>query len=285
MLAFSITKMKASLFLAVLGTAFLTGCANPFAQVYQNYSSQWPITLQQRLLPPSSEPRIISSSNLHEDGLKLEEQGLQPVGFAGFRGRLAGQQQLITQARKVGADVVLYSSEFFHTEQGVIPVTAYQPGQTYTTQTSGTATANAYGSGGYASGSGTYSGYSTTTTPGTYNTEYIPYQRQVFDQTAVFFRHVKPGVFGAKFAPIPDDLRTKLQRNTGALVIVVVENSPAFKANVMRGDVIIQIADKPVATAQELFDLLQSYVGQKIVFKVIRDTQTIEIPVQLNENL
>src|SRR2546426_2921083 len=45
--------------------------------------------------------------------------------------------------------------------------------------------ANAYGSGGYAYGSGTYSGYSTTSTPGTYSTQYIPYQRQVFDQGAV----------------------------------------------------------------------------------------------------
>ena len=276
--------MKASLLLVVLEASFLTGCAtNPFLQFYQSYTNQWPVAMQQRLLPPSSELRVFSSSNVQEDGRRLEEQGLVPIGFAGFRGGIAGQQQLTAQARNVGADVVLYSSQFSHTEQGVIPWMSYQPGQTYTTQTYGTTTANAYGSGGYAYGSGTYSGYSTTSTPGTYSTQYIPYQRQVFDQGAVFWRRMKPGVFGASFAPIPENLRTKLQRNTGVLVAVVVENSPAFKANVMRGDVITQIADKPVATVQELMDSLQSYAGQKIAFTVIRDMQTLELQVQLNK--
>lgn len=249
----------------ILSTVLLTGCAtNPFAQFYQDNMKLWPIAIQQRILPPSGEPKIISSLDMQEDGRHLEEQGLVAVGFAGFRGGLGGQQQLLAQAKKIGADVVLYSSQFSHTEQGTIPWLSYQPGQTYTTHTYGTATANAYGSGGYAYGSGTYSGNSTTTTPGTYSTQYIPYQRQVFDQGAVFWRRIRPGIFGANLAPIPDDLRSKLQRNTGVLVTVVVQGSPAFRANVIRGDVITQIADKPVATVQELIDLLPSYAGQKV---------------------
>lgn len=268
----------------IASMGLLAGCAtNPFAQFYQDNTKQWPITMQQRLLPPSSEPQIVSSANIQEDARRLEERGFVPIGFAGFRGGLAGQQQLRQQAKKVGADVVLYSSQFSHTEAGVIPWLSYQPGQTYITHSYGTATANAYGSGGYAYGSGTYSGYSTTTTSGTYSTQYIPYQRQVFDQSAVFWRRMKQGIFGARFTPLPEELRTKLQRNTGVLVDLVIEDGAAFKANVMRGDVITQMAGKPVTTVEELIDQLQSYAGQKVSFTIIRDGQTREIQVQLNE--
>jgi membrane-associated protease RseP (regulator of RpoE activity) len=162
-----------------------------------------------------------------------------------------------------------------------MPLSSYQPGQTYTTQTYGTETANAYGSGGYAYGSGTYSGYSTTTTPGTFSTQYVPYSRQVFDQGAVFWRRMKPGILGAAVAPIPEAMRSTLQRNTGVLVNIVVLDSPAFRANILEGDVIIQIANKPVETIQQFSDLLPLYAGQKIPVKVIRGNQTLDIDVQL----
>jgi hypothetical protein len=275
--------MKASiLFAALLGVGFLTGCAtNPYAQFYQSTTNQWPPSVQQRLLPHSGEPRLVASSNLREDGRRLQEQGFAPIGVASFRGGLAGQQQLIWQARQVGADVVLFTSQFSHTESGVAPVLSYQPGQTYNTQTYVTVNANAYGSGGFAYGSGTYSGYSTTTTPGTFSTQYVPYSRQVYDQGATFWRRMKPGIIGAGFAPIPEAMRSTLQRNTGVLVDFVVLDGPAFRANILDGDVIIQLADKPVETVQQLVDLLPSYVGQNVLVKVVRGSQTLDINVQL----
>ena len=94
---------------------------------------------------------------------------------------------------------------------------------------------------------------------------------------------MKTGTFGAQFTPIPDDLRTKLQRNTGVFVAAVVDDSPAFKANVMRGDVIVEIAGKPLATVQELMDFLESHAGQRTGFTVLRDARTIEIQVHLND--
>jgi serine protease Do len=274
-----INNMRAPILLAAFfGISFLTGCAtNPYAQFYQSYTNQWPVAVQQRLLPHSGEPQIIASSNLREDGRHLQEQGYIPIGISAFSGGMVGQQQLIWQAKAVSADAVLYSSQFSRTESGVMPLLSYQPGQTYTTQTYGTA--NAYGSGGYAYGN--YSGTSTTTTPGTLGTQYVPYLRQVYDQGAIFWRRMKPGIFGARFAPIPDAMRSTLQRNTGVLVDIVMTDSPAFRANVLEGDVIIQIANKPIETVQQFTDLLPSYVGQKVPIRVIRGSQTLDIDVQL----
>jgi len=279
----ALQNMRASILLAaLLGVSFLTGCAsNPYAKFYQSYTNQWPVALQQRLLPHSGEPQIIATSDFRTDGRHLQEQGYIPVGISAFRGTLFGQRPLVSQAKAVSADVVLYSMQFSHTESGVMALPSYQPGQTYTTQTYGTVNANAYGSGGYAYGYGNYSGSSTTTTPGTFSTQYVPYSRQIYEQGAIYWRRMKPGVLGVKLAPIPDTMRSTLQRNTGVLIDIVMIDGPAFRANILEGDVIIQFADKPVETVQQFGELLPLYVGQKVSVRVIRGSQTMDIDVQL----
>ena len=245
-----------------------------------------PVAVQQRLLPPSPEPQLVATSaeNHSEEARRLEENGFVCIGFSGFRGGSPTQHQLVEQAKKVGAEVVIHTSEYSHTEQGVRPVFSYVPGQTYTTTRYGTANADVYGSGGYASGSGSYSGSATTTTPGTSHTDYVPYQNRVYEHGVTFWRRIKPGLFGVRPGPIPEPMRSTLQRNTGAFVESVVQDSPAFKANIMRGDVIIQLADKPIATAQELVDLLPSYAGQKVSVRLLRDARTLDAEVQLRES-
>jgi S1-C subfamily serine protease len=114
-----------------------------------------------------------------------------------------------------------------------------------------------------------------------HNTEYVPYSREVYDQGAVFWRQVKPGIFGAKLAPLPETIRSKLQRNTGVLVDIVVIDSPAFRANILQGDVIIRISDKQVETLQQFGSLLPAFIGQKVPFTIIRGSQTLDIEVQL----
>jgi len=278
--------MKAISLLAVFIASFLTGCAtNPVAQFYQDYTKQMSVAFKQRILPPSGDPQFVAvaeaeyKTKVHQ----YEEQGYVLVGGAAFQGPAITQSQLIEQAKAVGADIVFFSSELSGTQQGVRPIITYQPGQTYNTSEFGTVNANAYGSGGYASGFGTYSGSSTTTSSGTYNTQYVPYQYSVYRTSTAFWRKLKPFVFGTRFNPIPDDLRAALQRNTGAYVSAVIQDSPAFKANILDGDLIIQIADKPVANPQELSDYYVAHAGQKVTIKLIRNGQTLDVDVQLNE--
>jgi serine protease Do len=276
--------MKA-LVLVISAAALLTGCAtNPFAKYYQSYTNQMPALIQSRLLPPSSTPQIITTSaeGYAEEARRLEERGYVILGATSFWGFNPTREQITEQATKVGADMAIWASAYSHTEQGVRPIFTYIPGQTYTTTHYGTETANIYGTGGYASGYGTYSGTSTTTTPGTLDTQYVPYQRRIYNHGASFWRRTKPAVFGAALSPVPEDLRTTLQRNTGAYVMLIMPDSPAFKANIMRGDVVIQLADKPVSSPQELINLLSGFAGQKVSVKVLRGNQTLDIDVQLN---
>lgn len=280
-------NMRMLILFAALGAGFLTGCAsNPFTQFYQSYTNQLSVTEQQRFLPSVANPQVmnVQPQNYHGEGRRLQERYFICIGSASFRGGVPTQKQLVEQAKTVGADVVVFASQYSHTEQGVMPMLNYQPGQTYNTTEYGTANASVYGSGGYASGSATYSGHSTTTTPGTFDTQYVPYQRQVYDYGASFWRRIKPGHLGARLVPIPEGMRADLQRNTGALVEIVMFDSPAFRANILEGDIIIQMADKPIATVQDVMEMLPSYAGKKVTFKIMRHGLAMDIEVRLREN-
>jgi hypothetical protein len=251
---------------------------NPFTKFYQDSTRQMPLANQQRMIPAYGPPQIetVPRAQLEDSVRGMLERGFIQIGFASFDGPTASREQLMEQARNVGAQAVILTGEYSRTTEGVVPSLSFQPGQTYTTREQGTITGNT----GYPYG--TYSGSSTTTTPGTFQTQYTPYQMQIYSQGAIFWRKLKPGVLGAYFVPIPNNLRSQLQRNTGALITAVVDEGPAFKANLLRGDVIIELANEPVATPQELFDLIRANAGQTVPITLIRGAETKVLHVHLN---
>src|SRR5690349_23996386 len=183
-------KLKTLSSIGVLG--LLTGCVNPFARHYHG-NPNLTADVQQRLLPPSPVPEIIVVNPKESEAQvrRLFERGYISIGVAAFTGGNPSRNNLIAQAKKVHADVALYSSEYSHTERGVKPVSTYEPGQTYTSTSYGSATANVYGSR-TAYGYGTYTDYTMTTSPGTVHTDYVPYEIRVNNQTAWFWRRMKP---------------------------------------------------------------------------------------------
>ena len=67
---------------------------------------------------------------------------------------------------------------------------------------------------------------------------------------------------------------------TGALVVRVVPDTPAAEAGLRRGDVIVQVDDAPVTSADELQTLVEnSRVGQTLRLTVKRGRQTQQIRV------
>lgn len=160
----------------------------------------------------------------------------------------------------------------------------YNPGTISTTSSSGTANASAYGTGGSAYGSATYTGTSTTTSPGTFSTTMMPITINRYEYDATFWRKGRPSIFGVHPQALPDEMRKSLQRNTGALVKLVIDDSPAFRANVLAGDVVIALDDIPILSPQQLLDLLPRYAGKRTVVTVLRDRVERRIEVQLNAN-
>jgi serine protease Do len=76
-----------------------------------------------------------------------------------------------------------------------------------------------------------------------------------------------------------------LADSRGALVAKVLDNGPAQAAGVKRGDVIVAFDNQPVDDSRELPLLVgRTDLGHKGVLKVIRDKQTIELPVTITQS-
>lgn len=72
----------------------------------------------------------------------------------------------------------------------------------------------------------------------------------------------------------------------GILVTQVLSNSPAKKAGIQRGDVIIGADGKDIATMEELNEIKNAKnVGDTMVLKIYRSKKEIEVTVTLEENV
>ena len=71
-----------------------------------------------------------------------------------------------------------------------------------------------------------------------------------------------------------------VEQKEGALISQVYEGSPAERAGLKTGDIIVQIDGKKIKDSQDVVrEVLKRQVGQKILFEVNRDEKRVEIPV------
>lgn len=71
-----------------------------------------------------------------------------------------------------------------------------------------------------------------------------------------------------------------VKEKEGALISQVYEGSPAEKAGLKIGDIVVQIDGKKIKDSQDVVrEVLKRQVGQKILFEVIRDGKRVEISV------
>ena len=259
-----------------------TGCAsthNGFSQFYQDKVGSG-IT---NSLPYSGVTKVINSSDPKTDNQEAYRNGYWMIGESAFTGPPQSESALMYQAKKVGADLVLNNCIYLGSQQVAVPVLHYNPGQTYTTTSSGTVNANAYGSGGYAYGTGNYYGSSTTTSPGTFDTQMVQTTVQRYQYDTGFYRKSKGlPISGIMPMPLPPEIREKMQRNTGVLVWVIRYDSPGFKANILEGDLILKIKGDEVISASDYMAKMFKYAGQKVDFEIWRKGESKIISVQLN---
>ena len=70
----------------------------------------------------------------------------------------------------------------------------------------------------------------------------------------------------------------------GLLIRDVTEDSPAARAGISRGDLIVAAAGHPIRTPDDLFDALQAAPGGSIELNLIRGTDELTIQVTLGDN-
>lgn len=267
--------MKA-LWVILLG---LCSCVtNDFATFYRDATIHQPSDLRARIVPFAGQAEISNRNNPERVGKEMHREGFMLLGFSEFSGGNPTKAQLLAQAKKVGAERVVYFSSYERTETGVMPYFTYNPGQNSQTTFSGTVNGSGGNSSYFYGNANTYSPGSLTSTP-------IPYNRDIYMHAASFWARVKPGVLGAVLDPLPDSKRQELERNTGVYVRIVVNNSPAFRANLLEGDIITAINGTEVYGPSEAIKTFQSLAGEEVTVRVLRGSEAKALSVKLDKLL
>jgi serine protease Do len=94
------------------------------------------------------------------------------------------------------------------------------------------------------------------------------------------------GWLGVKVQEITPELKEKLglEEDKGALVSDVTENSPAEKASIKRGDVIVTYDGKKIEEMGDLpYLVAMTPVGKEVVFEVIRNGEKKQLEVTIGK--
>lgn len=263
--------MKLIIIITILLT--LSSCVNPYTKYYVDMVGGEDVTQSKYVILPTGEPEIKrGSSDQKNDVTRMKEQGFVLLGYSSFNSAETSDSMLIEQAKKVHATVVVVSTAYTETRKGAVPITTPNNTTTYT-NTYG----NVYGSGGYASYTG--SGYSTTY--GT-KTTYIPYSVNRYDYNATYWIKGKQRIFGAFLNDVPSELKSEMGTNKGKLVEVVVIGSPAYKADIINGDVLLSIGGVDIYDTQSMNDSFFRYAGEKVNIEIYRNGNVEVKSVLLN---
>jgi S1-C subfamily serine protease len=80
-------------------------------------------------------------------------------------------------------------------------------------------------------------------------------------------------------AKIPLTLRASLQRNTGAFVFAIEDDSPAFFANILPGDVVIGVDGEEILTPSGLSTAASQKASATIVLQLLRGGEVVNVSV------
>jgi S1-C subfamily serine protease len=100
--------------------------------------------------------------------------------------------------------------------------------------------------------------------------------------------HIPQGYLGVGLQPVrlPDALRQSLQRQekTAAIVLEVEPESPAHKAGIVIGDILIALAGHPVARLEDVHSQLHGEaIGKPLALKFVRGGTSQEVNIVVSE--
>lgn len=263
-------------FVALLIPLLLAGCASGYKQFYRPAQGINPELLASIRVAPAPAVPSVERAQPADSQVVLDayaKRSYVMIGSSMFNsGRGESEDSAISQAQDVGADLVLILNPRYTGS-----VTSAMPITTPTTSTSySSGTAIAYGAGRPV----TVYGSGTTTTYGS-QTTYVPMTVHRSDYGAVFFVK-RRYLLGALPRDLNDSERRELQSNKGVVVRLVVDNTPAFNADILVGDIITAVDGVSVLNSTSLGDIQRERRGKAVTVSILRGGQRIEKFVQLN---
>ena len=247
----------------------LGGCVNQFADNYKTIATP----SNPLYIPSSSELEIKETKNLNGDLQQYLEMGYAVIGTSNFSARSGSQnlQNLKNHAKTVGAQTVLVNRSHGGSSTVTLPFTT--PTTTTSQSRSNYNINNNYG--GYSS----VNGNTTTTTYGS-QTQYVPIEISFTQYSAVYLAKFK-----SRTGIYPFELDNKdnayIEQNTGIKVGVVINESPAYYANILPNDIITRINGTDIAGVKGFIEFMNIAPSGSTKIELIRGskklTKTIKI--------
>lgn len=237
----------------------LQSCAiNPYAKYYT------PISVRgtAHFARVAEQPHLVRGTDPKQDRIRMMEDGYELIGYSSFNAGNVNEHLALDQAQKVGASVVLMYSRYTNTVSGRMPLTLPS------TTTSSTSVSGMVGST-PVYGSGYTATYGTTTT-------YIPFSVRRSDYLAAFWKKLKPSEFGVSLREPRSDERVEIGRNVGFVIQAVRNGSPAFDADLFRGDVVERIGAVTLRTTADLRSALACYADRTTTVVVWRGGKQVK---------
>jgi len=268
-------KMKILLGLP-LCAVLLSSCAtNGYQQYYRGNLGGKSVADIKHLEPNDGEPILYTGKDPESDSRRMWEDGYVMVGQSSFEGKLQDTENAKAQARNIKASVVIVYGKYSKTVSGSIPYTVQNPSQMATTTSSG----NIYGSGG---GSASYSGTSTTIVPGGYTTHNIPYSVDRYNQNATYWvKDLRRGIIGIKPRDLTYEEKKALGSNKGLAVVAIKKGSPAYKSDLLTGDIIVSCDGEAIWDYKSF--RIDRFAGKEVTLEIVRDGTRLYKKVLLNE--
>jgi hypothetical protein len=111
------------------------------------------------------------------------------------------------------------------------------------------------------------------------------FDRNTYDATFWFKRSTDKIVCGMNPGPLSDEMKHKLERNSGVVALGVVLGAPAFQANILKSDIILNVDDEDIIDPSTFTAQVTKYAGRRVNFQIPRDGIPRPIPVELRPSL
>ena len=250
---------------------FTQGCVNNYEKFYKP-QERTVIEISKNpqdfaLLVKDIDPRIeyVNESNKKDKFEQLKSSGWVAIGESAFLGGVDNdpKKHMIEHAKKIGATLVIAINNYKGTET-----------VTKTTQEANNINTNYFGLYGQSIGNALTTYYTPKTTVSSYDK---------YQQNAVFLiKRTKKQKFGLQITDLTPKLRREIGRNTGVLVNIVFDGSPAFYANIMKGDIILKMDGVDARGGKELNRLMTQLDPsiKSLVFTILRNGKELDIVIK-----
>lgn len=250
-----IKKVFGSVF-CIIWLSGLAGCVNNFAKFYQDNFANEPDGRPENLEFYSGQPKLLQGANREEDRKRMIEYGYVPIGVSSFNAASAPVDDAIAVARDKGAEYIVFYAKRPLTTSGNTPYIFQHHAALL-------------------KGSGRIDDGATTI----YDS---PNSLDRPDFLVTYWSKNKRIRFGTLVKDLPEDMPQHLEGIKGAVVDIVIKDTPAFTADVRKGDIITRIDGQEIIGAKDFIKKLKTMNREQVDLEILRNGKSKLIQVKLN---